>query len=117
VARDGIEPPTPAFSGLDSFKAIAFNPKRLSHFSGPNRPVYWDSNGTTFLAGRNCLTRRFPSSFLLTTTHFALAINFVQPPNKTKCLWPAGFSKNVKDIENVIECLFLASLEAIVGEN
>jgi hypothetical protein len=24
VARDGIEPPTPAFSGLDSFRAIIF---------------------------------------------------------------------------------------------
>jgi len=27
VARDGIEPPTPAFSGLDSFRAIVFSTK------------------------------------------------------------------------------------------
>jgi len=29
VARDGIEPPTPAFSELDSFKAIMLELKHL----------------------------------------------------------------------------------------
>jgi len=35
VARDGIEPPTPAFSGLDSFEAIIFITKTKSRLDVP----------------------------------------------------------------------------------
>jgi len=31
VARDGIEPPTPAFSGLDSISVIFLADVRISH--------------------------------------------------------------------------------------
>ncbi len=46
VARDGIEPPTPAFSGLNSFKAIRFILKDEAASVSRKPPVYWDSNGT-----------------------------------------------------------------------
>jgi hypothetical protein len=56
VARDGIEPPTPAFSGLDSFRAIMLATKvkrclfvpRTAHLLGQE----WDK----ILAGQNCLS-------------------------------------------------------------
>jgi hypothetical protein len=35
LARDGIEPPTPAFSGLDSTRAIVFENGILAAFSVP----------------------------------------------------------------------------------
>jgi hypothetical protein len=52
VARDGIEPPTPAFSGLDSPRVIAFKTKdqgsldvpKTVHLLGQER----DKNGTRF---------------------------------------------------------------------
>src|SRR5262249_32806300 len=46
VARDGIEPPTPAFSGLDSSIANPFKARDLKHSDGFNSPLFWDSNGT-----------------------------------------------------------------------
>ena len=46
VARDGIEPPTPAFSGLDSSKAICLQTNYLQSFSSARAPFFWDSNGT-----------------------------------------------------------------------
>src|SRR5262245_36392551 len=58
VARDGIEPPTPAFSGLDSSRAIVFKINHIGHFSSSRTPFFWDSNGTeewdNNLAGRTC---------------------------------------------------------------
>jgi site-specific DNA recombinase len=55
VARDGIEPPTPAFSGLDSPRVIAFKTKDQGSLDVP-KPVHllgqeWDK----ILAGQNCL--------------------------------------------------------------
>jgi len=46
VARDGIEPPTPAFSGLDPSTAITFKLKYLRYLSASKMPLFWDSNGT-----------------------------------------------------------------------
>ena len=40
VARDGIEPPTPAFSGLASPTVIAFKTKDPSRFSVPKIPGF-----------------------------------------------------------------------------
>jgi hypothetical protein len=52
----GIEPSTPAFSGLGSPKAIRFKTSHLAFSGVPNFPNYWDMNGTRHLAGRNCLS-------------------------------------------------------------
>ena len=43
VARDGIEPPTPAFSGLDSPKVIRLKSRHLRASGCPKCPIYWDS--------------------------------------------------------------------------
>ena len=45
VARDGIEPPTPAFSGRNSALAIYFNNKHIIHFSCNFNPSFWTHNG------------------------------------------------------------------------
>jgi hypothetical protein len=45
VARDGIEPPTPAFSGLASAKAIMLILRGLAQLKATFRPVYWTHNG------------------------------------------------------------------------
>ena len=51
VARDGIEPPTPAFSGLDSSIAMYFSHNNLRHSSAYFLTVYWNQleppKGTT----------------------------------------------------------------------
>jgi hypothetical protein len=49
VARDGVEPPTPAFSGLDSPIATYFDPKHLSSFSLRTCPTNCSQN-----AAMNC---------------------------------------------------------------
>src|SRR3954452_4850691 len=46
VARDGIEPPTPAFSGLDSSIAITNKLNDLHHSDRLESTLFWDSNGT-----------------------------------------------------------------------
>src|SRR3954452_11597134 len=46
VARDGIEPPTPAFSGLDSAIAITNTLNDLHHSDRLESTLFWDSNGT-----------------------------------------------------------------------
>ena len=46
MARDGIEPPTPAFSGLDSPNAIVIKIQHLDHFDRLKSLLFWDSNGT-----------------------------------------------------------------------
>src|SRR5450631_3656107 len=60
VARDGIEPPTPAFSGPDSYEPIMLiikaksrlNVLKTIHFMGQE----WDK----ILAGQNCLSHCCP---------------------------------------------------------
>jgi hypothetical protein len=46
VARDGIEPPTPAFSGLDTAILISLISLRLLATLATFPPTYWNNNGT-----------------------------------------------------------------------
>jgi hypothetical protein len=40
VARDGIEPPTPAFSGLQPSEAITLNSSNFRPLRGPKTPIF-----------------------------------------------------------------------------
>ncbi len=55
VARDGIEPPTPAFSGLDSSRAIAFKTHDKSSLNAPKTAYLLGQEWDKILAGQNCL--------------------------------------------------------------
>jgi len=46
VARDGVEPPTPAFSGLDTAIFISFIPLILSPFFVTFKARLLERNGT-----------------------------------------------------------------------
>ena len=61
VARDGIEPPTPAFSGLDSPEAITLNLSACRR--SPRTLAFWDSNGTRFSGRSNLPTLLGPDPF------------------------------------------------------
>jgi hypothetical protein len=56
VARDGIEPPTPAFSGLDSAMAIAFKTKDKGGLNVPKTAYLLGQEWDKILAGQNCLS-------------------------------------------------------------
>ncbi len=70
VARDGIEPPTPAFSGLDSFRAIIFITKGERSLFVPKSAHLLGQEWDKILAGQNCLshacalTKQFCDSFV-----------------------------------------------------
>jgi hypothetical protein len=55
VARDGIEPPTPAFSGLDSPRVIALKTKGKGSLSVPKTAHLLGQEWDKILAGQNCL--------------------------------------------------------------
>jgi hypothetical protein len=55
VARDGIEPPTPAFSGLDSPRVIAFKTKDQGSLDVPKTVHLLGQEWDKILAGQNCL--------------------------------------------------------------
>jgi len=44
-----LEPPTPAFSGLELTNTIYLRPLCLAPFRWSKTAIYWDHNGTTFL--------------------------------------------------------------------
>jgi hypothetical protein len=46
VARDGIEPPTPAFSGLDSSSVNYLKLNTLKYDDRLKSLLFWDRNGT-----------------------------------------------------------------------
>ena len=50
VTRDGIEPPTPAFSGLKSANVNLLTAFDLHSFTTPFSCDYWDQFGTDRLA-------------------------------------------------------------------
>jgi hypothetical protein len=64
VARDGIEPPTPAFSGLDSFRAIILITKAESRLNVPKTAHLLGQEWDKILAGQNCLSHCCPIPFL-----------------------------------------------------
>jgi hypothetical protein len=66
VARDGIEPPTPAFSGLDSFTAIIFIAKEERSLVVPKTGDLLRQEWDKILAGQNCLSRAYPALILAT---------------------------------------------------
>src|SRR5712692_1776862 len=55
VARDGIEPPPPAFSGLDSPRVIAFKTKDQGSLDVPKTVHLLGQEWDKILAGQNCL--------------------------------------------------------------
>src|ERR1700730_12734456 len=55
VARDGIEPPTPAFSGLYSPRSIALKTKDEGRLNGPKTAYLLGQEWDKILAGQNCL--------------------------------------------------------------
>ena len=61
VARDGIEPPTPAFSGLDSSMAIAFKTKGKGSLNVPKTAHLLGQEWDKILAGQNCLSHCCPT--------------------------------------------------------
>jgi hypothetical protein len=56
VARDGIEPPTPVFSGLDSRGAIIFITKTKNRLNVPKTAYLLGQEWDKILAGQNCLS-------------------------------------------------------------
>jgi len=72
VARDGIEPPTPAFSGLDSSRAIAFETKGESRLNVPKTTCLLGQEWDKILAGQDCLS-------LLS---FPIPKHLPRPPNR-----------------------------------
>jgi hypothetical protein len=56
VARDGIEPPTPAFSGLDSFTAMMLKLKAESCLDGPKTTHLLGQEWDKILADQNFLS-------------------------------------------------------------
>jgi hypothetical protein len=63
VARDGIEPPTPAFSGPDSFGAIILITKAEIRLNVPKTAHLLGQEWDKILAGRNCLSLAVLFSF------------------------------------------------------
>ena len=54
VARDGVEPPTPAFSGLNSTEVKPLNPNLLTKKGALNRGAYCHSNVTALDLPQKC---------------------------------------------------------------
>jgi len=63
VARDGIEPPTPAFSGLDSFRAIMLITKAEIRLNAPKTAHLLGQEWDKILAGQDCLSLAVPIPF------------------------------------------------------
>ena len=62
MARDGIEPPTPAFSGLDSSGAIILITKAKSRLDIPKTAHLLGQEWDKILADQNCFSRCCPVS-------------------------------------------------------
>ena len=60
VARDGIEPPTPAFSGLNSLWAIMLKLKAESCLDVPKTAHLLGQEWDKILAGQSCLSHCCP---------------------------------------------------------
>jgi len=67
VARDGIEPPTPAFSGLGSSRAIAFKTMNESRLNVPKTAYLLGQEWDKILAGQS-----LPSPLLLSLLRSAI---------------------------------------------
>jgi hypothetical protein len=61
VARDGIEPPTPAFSGLDSPRVIALKTRGKRSLIVPKTAYLLGQEWDKILAGQNRLSLAVPS--------------------------------------------------------
>ncbi len=61
MARDGIEPPTPAFSGPNSFTAMMLKLKAESYLDAPKMAHLLGQEWDKIMAAQNCLSHCWPA--------------------------------------------------------